>query len=225
MCLKFLKTVTESFKRGVIVRITDIQKQKHNSKRYSVFVDGEFAFGLDEVDVLYYKLLNCDEISEEKFNYIKENVVFAKARDTAVKYLSFKARTEKEIVLKLREKEFSDDVIERVCELLKKYDYIDDYKYAGSFLRDKFNLKGFGANRIKFELKQRGVSSEIIEQVFLENEIDEAQKAAELIERKYGVFEFDIKEKRRIEGFLARKGFSFSIIGEAFDIIKEMLED
>lgn len=203
------------------MKITDIQKQKHNSKRYSVFVDGEFAFGLDEIDVLYYKLLNCDEISEEKFNYIKENVVFSKARDVAVKYLSFKSRTEKEVVLKLREKEFSDDIIDKVIELLKKYNYIDDYSYAGSFLRDKFNLKGFGSNRIKFELKQKGISNEIIEQVFFENEFDEAQKAAELIERKYGIWDFDIKEKQKIEGFLARRGFSFSTIREAFNIIKE----
>ncbi len=203
------------------MKITDIQKQKHNSKRYSVFVDGEFAFGLDEIDVLYYKLLNCDEISEEKFNYIKENVVFSKARDVAIKYLSFKSRTEKEVVLKLREKEFSDDIIDKVIELLKKYNYIDDYSYAGSFLRDKFNLKGFGSNRIKFELKQKGISNEIIEQVFFENEFDEAQKAAELIERKYGIWDFDIKEKQKIEGFLARRGFSFSTIREAFNIIKE----
>lgn len=203
------------------MKITDIKKQKNNPKRYSVFVNGDFAFGLDEVDVLYYKLLNCDEISEEKFNFIKENTVFNKARDTAIKYLSFKARTKKEVADKLAEKDFTEDIIDKVIVLLEKYNYIDDYSYAGSFLRDKFNINGFGTERIKYELKQRGISEEIIEKVIEENCFDEIKKAAELIERKYGAYEFDIKERRKIEGFLLRRGFSFSTIKDAFNLLKD----
>lgn len=203
------------------MKITDVKKQKNNPKRYSVFVDGDFAFGLDEVDVLYYKLLNCDEISEEKFNFIKENTVFNKARDTAVKYLSFKARTKNEVAAKLAEKDFTEDIIDKVIALLEKYNYIDDYSYAGSFLRDKFNINGFGTERIKYELKQRGISEEIIEKVVEENCFDEIKKAAELIEQKYGVYEFDIKERRKIEGFLLRRGFSFSTIKDAFNLLKD----
>ncbi len=203
------------------MKITDVKKQKNNPKRYSVFVDGDFAFGLDEVDVLYYKLLNCNEISEEKFNFIKENTVFNKARDTAVKYLSFKARTKNEVAAKLAEKDFTEDIIDKVIALLEKYNYIDDYSYAGSFLRDKFNINGFGTERIKYELKQRGISEEIIEKVVEENCFDEIKKAAELIEQKYGVYEFDIKERRKIEGFLLRRGFSFSTIKDAFNLLKD----
>ena len=204
------------------MKITDIRQQKHNKKRYSVFIDGNFAFGLDEVDLLYYKLLDADEISYEKFNYIKENVVFSKARDTALKYINFKQRTKKEIVNKLREKEFTEDIIERVIKLFEKYGYIDDYAYAGGYLRDKFNLKGFGKERIKHELKQRGVSDNIIEDVINENDLNETKKAAELVERKYGVWDYDIKEKRRIEGFLLRKGYSYDIIKETFDLLENI---
>ena len=113
------------------MKITDIRQQKHNKKRYSVFIDGNFAFGLDEVDILYYKLLDADEISYDKFNYIKENVVFSKARDTALKYINNKQRTKKEIINKLREKDFTEDIIEKVIKLFEKYGYIDDYAYAG----------------------------------------------------------------------------------------------
>jgi len=203
------------------LKITDIKKQKHNKKRYSVFVDGKFAFGLDETDILYYKLLNSDEITEEKFNYIKENVVFSKARDTALKYINFKRRTKKEIVNKLKEKEFTGDIIEKVTSLFEKYGYIDDYAYAGGYLRDKFNLKGFGKERIKYELKQRGVSEEIIERVMDENNIDETARAVKLIEKKYGVWDYDIKEKRRIEGFLLRRGYCREVIREAFDLLRD----
>ena len=207
------------------MKITDVQKQKNNPKRYSIFIDGEFAFGLDEIDVLYYKLFDCEEISEERFNYIKENVVFAKARETAIKYLNFKPRTKKEIILKLQEKEYSFDIIQRVISLLEKYDYINDYNYAGCFLRDKFNLKGFGIKRIKFELKQKGVSENIINQVIEENSIDETEKAYNLVVKKYGIDDYDIKEKRKIEGFLVRKGFSFDVIREVFYRLKDDYEN
>lgn len=203
------------------MKITDIKKQVNNKKRYSVFIDGAFAFGLDEVDVLYYKLLENDEISEEKYNYIKENVVFAKARDAALKYISFKRRTKKEIINKLEEKDFSGDIIERVTALFEKYGYIDDYAYAGAYLKDKFNLKGTGVKRIEYELKQRGVNEEIINKVIGENDFDETKKALYLVEKKYGCsLSLDIKEKRRIEGFLLRKGYSFETIQNVFEALK-----
>ena len=201
--------------------VTDVQKQKNNPKRYSIFIDGQFAFGLDEIDVLYYKLFDCKEISEEKVEFIKNNIVFQKARDTAIKFLSFKQRTRKEIIVKLREKEYTDDIIAKVIRLLQKYSYIDDYAYASAFFFYMFNLNGLGVSRIRFELKQKGVSDEIIEKVVMENSVDETERAVSLVERKYGVYDYDIKEKRRIEGFLARKGFSFSVIKEAFQILKE----
>lgn len=205
------------------MKITDIKKQRNNLKRYSIFIDGEFAFGLDEIDVLYYKLFDREEISEELFKHIKENVVFTKARDTAVKYLSFKARTEKEVRLRLLKEDYNGDVVEKVISLLKKYSYIDDYAYAGSFLRDKFNLNGFGMERIIKELKQRGIDDEIIDEAVMENEVDEVSRAVSLIEKKYGFYNYDIKEKRRIAGFLARRGYSFQTIETAFNTVKEYL--
>lgn len=206
----------------IFLKITDIQKQRGNKNRYSVYIEGEFAFGLDEVDMLYYKLFNASEISEEKYNHIKENVIFNKARDAAVRFLGFKARTKKEVENKLKEKDFPEDIIFKVIELMQKYGYIDDYSYAGSFLRDKFNLKGFGTNRIKYELKMKGVSDDIIQQVIEENDIDEAGRAACLVRKKYMKLDnLDFKEKRKIHSFLTRKGFSFSVIESAFNILED----
>lgn len=204
------------------MKITDIKKQLKNKNRYSVYVEGEFAFGLDEIDMLYYKLLNASEISEEKYNHIKENVVFNKARDAAVKFIGFKARTKKEVENKLKEKDFSEDIILRVINLMEKYGYIDDYSYAGSFLRDKFNLKGFGIKRIEYELKLKGVDNNIIQQVIEENNIDEVGKAVSLVHKKYEEFSsLDFKEKKKVYYFLSRKGFSFSVIESAFNILED----
>ena len=75
--------------------VTSIKQQKKDKERYNIFIDGEFAFGLIMEDILYFKIKEGYEISEEKYNYIKDTVLYIKAQDTALKFLVYKMRTEK----------------------------------------------------------------------------------------------------------------------------------
>lgn len=205
------------------MKITAVEKQKHNPKRYSVFLDGEFAFGIDEIDLLYYKILKKDELTDEEYNIITENCVYSKAKERALKYIAYKARTEKEVYRKLIELEYSSEIIERVLEFLCYYNYVDDEKYAESYFREKFNLNGYGKERIIFELMRKGVSAEIIEKVSAETEFDEydeTEKAVLLVEKKYRTIiesgNLNINDKNKIIGFLKRRGYSFDIIQKVF---------
>ena len=69
---------------------------------------------------------------------------------------------------------------------------------------------------------QIGVCDNLFEEVLNVAVLNEIKKAAELVERKYGVWDYDIKEKRRIEGFLLRKGYSYDIIKETFDLLENI---
>ena len=51
--------------------ITAITQQKNNKDRYSVFIDDNFAFGLIMQDIVYFKLKQGEEISQEKYNFIQ----------------------------------------------------------------------------------------------------------------------------------------------------------
>ena len=63
--------------------ITKIEKQKNNNKRYSIFIDNEFAFGIDEIDLLYYKLKENEPLDEERYNYIANKLLLKRAKDKA----------------------------------------------------------------------------------------------------------------------------------------------
>ena len=66
--------------------ITDIKKQVKDTERYSIYIDNKFVFGLSGVDVLYYRLKIGNEIPQEKYDEILENVIYEKAKNTAVKF-------------------------------------------------------------------------------------------------------------------------------------------
>lgn len=204
------------------MKITKIEKQKNNLKRYSVFIDDEFAFGIDEVDLLYYKLSENTQIDETKYNFILENVIYNKAKNKAVKYISYQPRTEKEITEKLKECEYSDNIICRVIETMKKYNYINDKEYAKNFLTSKLNLKGYGIFKISFDLKQKGISDDIINDIIENTELNENKRALEVLEKKLrGKKISDYKEKQKLYNFLLRRGFSYDVIKEAVNNFQE----
>lgn len=198
------------------MQVTKIEKQIKRDKRYSIFIDNEFSFGLSEVDLLYYKLREGDQITLEKYNIILEEVVFSSARDKALKFLSYKARTKKEVIEKLKTYDYTEEVIDRVINLLEKYDYINDEKYAKALIKYLANSKKFGIKRIKFELEQKGIKKNIICELLEEADFDETESALLLIRKKLRNKELDDKEKIRVYNFLLRKGFNNAVIKEAF---------
>ena len=74
--------------------VTRIEQQKKNKSRYSVYIDGEFAFGLIMEDILYFKLKEGEEIPTATYEYIMDTTLYIKAQDAAIRYLGYKMRTE-----------------------------------------------------------------------------------------------------------------------------------
>lgn len=197
--------------------VTAVEQQKRNPEKYNVFVDGEYAFALFMQDILYFKIKENEEISEERYNYIINEVVYIKAQDKALDFLGYKMRTEREMRKKLESLDYSEGVIERVMEFLLKYGYIDDYKYSLSFIRQSQRLRPLGSYGIKMKLKEMGIKDRIIENAILESEIDEEEDAYTLLKKKMGNNETaDMKEKKKYQDFLLRRGYSYDIIKAAF---------
>ncbi len=207
--------------------ITKIEPQRKDENRSNVFIDGNFAFGASNVDVLFYKLKENTEISEEKYNQILEDLVYVKARDAAFRILGFKSRTEKELYDKLIEKEYSDEVATKIVEEMKKYKYVDDETYAQNFLKENIEYKGVGVKKIKYLLSQKGVSRQVIDSLFEEDNFYDEQlaKVIALIEqktRRIDINNITDKEKKKIYDFLLRRGYNYSIINEAFKEVFSM---
>lgn len=211
--------------------ITDIKLQVKRENRCSIYINGEFVFGLSDVDVLFYKLKIGDTISEDKYNEIIDNVLLNSAKNTALKFLSTRMRSEQEVRKKLEEKEFGVDVVDKVITFLENYKYIDDVQFAKTYSRDRLKVKGHGIKKIKYDLKMLGVQEEIIDEILSEEEAKEMEyeKAYSQAFKKAKNLDInDIKDKKKLNDFMLRRGYNYDIIvsvmkdlADEYDIIED----
>ena len=137
--------------------------------------------------------------------------MYENAVNHALKYLGFKARTQKEMETKLQSYGYTTEIIDKVLIMLKRYSYVDDEKYTQSYIKDSKNLKRYGNVRIRYELEKRGVSSNIID-IYLDDEGD-AENAIYHLNKKIGDnTELDKKTRDKLYAYLLRKGFSHSCV-------------
>lgn len=98
---------------------------------------------------------------------------FEKAKDIALTYLSYGMRTEIQVRDRLKEKSCSGgydlSVIDDVLDFLREYGFVDDVKYAVSYIEYAVS-KGHGMIKIRNSLKERGVKANSIEDAVYEYE-------------------------------------------------------
>ncbi len=196
------------------MKITDITKQKNDPDRRSIFIDGEFAFGMESEDVYLYKLKIGEELTAERYAMLTDELAYTKAKNAAMKYLGHRARTEKEVRLKLGG-EYSEETIDRVIEMLKKYRFVDDEDYARLYVKDCLELKGWGARRILDELKKRGIAKELAEPYLADTGEKMLEKAQKLLEKRVKGSISGFKEYKKQMDFLIRRGFDYQTAKEA----------
>jgi regulatory protein len=143
------------------------------------------------------------------------------ALQIALRYLERRARTEAELRQKLTDRQVPPQEIEAVLVKMKQFGYIDDQKFAADFQRSRNDYKPTGVQRLRMELRQKGVSKDIIEQIAVEkeDEIELAHAAAKTRLRQYSNLEATVFERRMI-GFLARRGFGYDVIKVVMGKIK-----
>jgi regulatory protein len=147
----------------------------------------------------------------------------SKARETVFRMLRMRPRSEKELRDKLKLKEFSDDTIDATIEYLKKIRLIDDQQFARAWINSRLS-RPFGLKRIQFELQNKGVSKNIIQQQFdtVKETYEEKEVVVELAKRRYARYKNidTTKAKRRVFDYLARRGFSAEAINTAMRELK-----
>jgi len=134
-----------------------------------------------------------------------------KAKAIALRYLSYRDRSEFEIREHLRRKEFCKSNIQETVRWLTRLGYLNDERFALNWSRSRISAKKFGEYRLRRELTAKGLATAIIEQtlqlVYSEN--NEWDLAQSLAQKKLSQFKgVDSKSKsRRLAQYLQRKGF------------------
>ena len=86
---------------------------------------------------------------------------FREARNKGLYYLQFSGKTENEMRKKLAEQELSPASVEDAILFLKHYRYLDDEDYARRYVEKNGHKKSI--RQMKFDLRQKGVSDDLVE--------------------------------------------------------------
>ena len=156
-------------------------------------------------------------IGEEKKELLETpEKTLTRAKNTAYRLLTYRPRSRRELEEKLREKEFPEDIVGSIIDQCARLGYIDDAQFAEQWARSRLKLRCFGRRRIEQELRGKGIDREIISEAIAkvvpaEDEHAAAKSAAEKKLRMMRSVEPQAR-RRRLAGFLERKGFSSEVI-------------
>ena len=206
------------------MKVTDVTPQKNNNHRVSVFVDNEYAFSLDREDVFFFKIKIGKELTQKDIDECIEECNFTKARDKAFDIISRKSVSSSELVSKLTEKGYDKKTAEKVKAELETLGYIDDKAYGELFLEHCLS-KGWGRRKIEYEMKQKGLSSDLICECIESIDKDEMEEKMKetILARFKGENLSDIKIRQKITRYFASRGYDFNIIEKAIrETIGEM---
>ena len=141
-----------------IEKITKLKNGKYKLK----LDDGETVITYDDV-ILNNGLLFHKEIDDGMYLKIKNESDYYELYNSAIKYITKRLRSEKEIKIYLEKKTSDIYVIESILIDLKKLNLINDRKFAHAYINDKLNLSNVGMKKIRHELRNLGIDDEIIE--------------------------------------------------------------
>lgn len=199
------------------MRITRIEPQQRRPGRRNVYVDGEFLIGLSVETVLRLGLRTGDELSSEAVRTIVAAEELAGAKSAALRLLSVRPRTEREIRDRLRVKEYPDAVIARVVDDLRQSRLLDDEEFARMFIRDAIALRPVGRLPLRRKLLLLGVAKETVDRT-----LDEAFAGVDQTEVALGIARAYIRKcpkglepaklRSRVGSFLARRGYPWEVI-------------
>ncbi len=195
--------------------ITALTAQKKHKDRVNVFLDGSFAFGLPFTAAARLKIGQA--LSEIEIEALQRENSLDKVKNTAVGLISYRPRSIAEVRRHLNRKGYEAELIETVIARLQTVELLDDLAFARYWVEQRETFKPRSCMALQQELRQKGVSRDIIETALIDlDEMDAARRAATAKVRPWTQLpESDFRKK--LGGFLQRRGFHYGIIKEITD--------
>ncbi len=181
-------------------------------------MDQELSFVLYHGELRQYGIREGAELPEAVYRELMDELLPRRARLRAMNLLKSRDYTEKQLGDKLRDGGYPQQVVHQALEYVKSFHYIDDLRYAQSYLNTYAGRKSL--RRMEQDLQQKGIGRSALEQAIAfwqqDGGQDELQMACRLLEKKhYDRETCDRKERQRLYSFLMYKGFSAEVIRRA----------
>ena len=141
-----------------------------------------------------------------------------------LRYCAYQDRCVQEVRNKLATFDMPDSEKVKILKLLVDEGYLDDERYASTFVRSKIHLKKWGVNKIRMALKMKGISDEIISNAL--SEIDPEIYREELIKvlKTKKINETDpYKRRAKLAQYAMQKGYEPGLVWDTLKSINNNL--
>ena len=189
------------------------------NSRYRITLDGEVTFALYKGELRRFHMQQDGEITEDIYQSIFHEILPKRARMRCLNLLKTKDYTKKQLEDKLKQGEYPKEIIADAIAYVESYGYINDENYARNFI--EYNMQKKSRTRMENDLLKKGIRKELIYKAFDEleedgMEIDEKAMIEKLLMKKnYRAQTATPEERRKMYGFLYRKGFHSDVISRA----------
>ena len=142
--------------------------------------------------------------------------------DKMAKYCAYQERCVKDVKDKLKTFDLPQEEKDKILDYLLDNRFVNDERFAKSFVRGKVNQSGWGLNKIRFHLAQKGIAKELIDEAL--EQTDEAvyrQRLIDILRTKSKTVKAsnDFEMKRKLAAYAMQKGFEGSLVWE---VLKEL---
>ena len=136
------------------------------------------------------------------------------------KYCAYQERCVKDVTDKLKSFDIPQEAKDEILDYLTDNRFVNDERFAKSFVRGKVNQSGWGVNKIRFHLVQKGIAKEIIdealgqtdEEVYRQRLVDILKVKAKTVKA-----ETEYERKRKLAAYAMQKGFEASLVWEVLN--------
>lgn len=187
--------------------------------RSKVYIDDEFAFVLYKGEIRTYHVCLGEEIGQKDYDEIRNEVLPRRAKLRAMKLLTRREYTERQLSDKLREGYYPQEIIEKALAYVAEYRYTDDLRYACDYIAGHEDTRS--RRRIEQDLLGRGIDKATLEAAWARWEAQGGSQDEEtmiqnlLRKRGYDAERADMRERQRTYAYLMRKGFSGDAVRRA----------
>lgn len=203
---------------GHAMVVTKIERQKRHPQRVNIFLDDAFAFGIHDAVLVKAGIARGDRLTDDDVQRLQTLEESKRARERAMRLLSHRLRSEKELRTRLLEQEYPPIVIDEVIQQLREDGLINDAEFARSYIHDLQLRKPAGRRLLQRQLLLKGVLKQVADEI-LEEAVPEGgeqalalEAAMKLISRAQLRPLTTEKQRQRVTQFLLRRGFAWPTI-------------
>lgn len=203
--------------------ITALEVQQRNQERVSVFLDGEFAFGLPMMEAA--RLHKGQVLSDDEIATLRAIDDVARAVDRAVRLLARRPYSTAEIRQNLASHDIASGTIDAALATLERLGYVDDRAFAAYWIENRERFRPRGPRALRYELRQKGITNDVIQAAL--DAIDPHESAYRAAQDKVRRFRGLDRQtfRSKLGSFLARRGFGYDIVRDIVDQLIHELEE